>query len=46
VQMLATSQLPRKAAIVMFVRARKAGDPVLTGVSSRRLVQMLVKITS
>jgi hypothetical protein len=46
VQMHATSQLPRKAAIVMFVRARKAGDPVLTGVSSRRLVQMLVKITS
>jgi hypothetical protein len=44
VQMRATSQLPRKAAIVMFVRARKQGDFVLTGVSSRRLVQMLVDI--
>lgn len=44
VQMRATSQLPRKAAIVMFVRARKVGDPVLTGVSNRRLVQMLVNI--
>jgi hypothetical protein len=44
VQMRATAQLPRKAAIVMFVRARKPGDFVLTGVSSRRLVQMLVDI--
>lgn len=44
VQMRATSQLPRKAAVVMFVRARKPGDFVLTGVSSRRLVQMLVNI--
>ena len=40
----ATSALPRKAAVVMFVRARKPGDFVLTGVSSRRLVQMLVDI--
>jgi hypothetical protein len=45
VQMRATSKLPKKAAIVMFVRARKAGDPVLTGVSNRRLVQMLVNIS-
>lgn len=44
VTMRATNSLPRKAAIVMFVRARKAGDPVLTGISSRRLVQMLVDI--
>jgi hypothetical protein len=43
--MRATSKLPKKAAIVMFVRARKAGDPVLTGVSNRRLVQMLVNIS-
>jgi hypothetical protein len=44
VQMRANAQLPRKAAIVMFVRARKPGDNVLTGVSTRRLVQMLVNI--
>ena len=44
VQMRANRALPRKAAIVMFVRARKHGDNVLAGVSSRRLVQMLVSI--
>jgi hypothetical protein len=44
VQMRATSQLPRNSAIVMFVRARKAGENVLTGVAARRLVQMLVNI--
>ncbi|MFN2467140.1 MAG: hypothetical protein ABR521_03270 [Gaiellaceae bacterium] len=44
VSMRATPRLPRKAAIVMFVRARKAGDSLLAGVSSRRLVQMLVNI--
>jgi hypothetical protein len=44
VHMRANRQLPRRAAIVMFVRARKSGDPVLTGVSNRRLVQMLVSI--
>jgi hypothetical protein len=45
VQMHANKALPRKSAIVMFVRARKAGDNILTGVSSRRLVQMLVSIS-
>jgi hypothetical protein len=45
VNMRANPQLPRKAAVVMFVRARKGGDPVLTGVSNRRLVQMLVSIS-
>jgi hypothetical protein len=45
VNMRANPQLPRKAAVVMFVRARKGGDPVLTGVSNRRLVQMLVAIS-
>lgn len=44
VSMRANPQLPKRAAIVMFVRARKAGDFVLTGVSNRRLVQMLVSI--
>ena len=44
VTMRATSNLPRRGAIVMFARARKPGDFVLTGVSTRRLVQMLVSI--
>lgn len=44
VQLRATPQLPKRAAIVMFVRARKPGDNVLAGVSTRRLVQMLVAI--
>jgi hypothetical protein len=44
VTMRATSNLPRRGAIVMFVRTRKPGDFVLTGVSSRRLVQMLVSL--
>jgi hypothetical protein len=42
VTMRATPSLPRRGAIVMFVRARRPGDFVLTGVSTRRLVQMLV----
>lgn len=44
VRMQAKPALPRKGAIVMFVRARKQGDSVLAGVSTRRLVQMLVDI--
>jgi len=44
VTMRATSKLPRRGAIVMFVRARKSGDSVLTGVSTRRLVQMLAAL--
>jgi hypothetical protein len=44
VTMRATSKLPRRGAIVMFARARKPGDFVLTGVSTRRLVQMLVSL--
>jgi hypothetical protein len=43
-QMRATPRLPRRGAIVMFVRARKPGDFVLTGISTRRLVQMLVDL--
>jgi hypothetical protein len=42
--MRATAQLPRRGAIVQFVRARKPGDSLLAGVSSRRLVQMLVSL--
>lgn len=40
-----TGNLPlqRGGAIVFFVRARKAGDNVLAGVSTRRLVQVTVR---
>jgi hypothetical protein len=44
VRMRATRRLPPRGAIVMFVRARKPGDSVLAGVSTRRLVQMLVAL--
>ena len=44
VQFRIRPQVPRKSAIVVFIRARKPGDNVLTGVSSRRLVQVLVNI--
>lgn len=44
VHMTATDKLPKNSAIVMFVRARRASDPVLTGISNRRLVQLVVKI--
>jgi hypothetical protein len=44
VTMHGTSRLPNRGAIVMFVRARKPGDFLLTGISTRRLVQMLVAI--
>jgi hypothetical protein len=35
-----TSALPRRSSIVIFVRARKPGDSLLAGVSTRRLVQV------
>ncbi len=44
VQFQIRPSVPKKSAIVIFVRARKPGDNVLAGVSSRRLVQVLVKI--
>jgi hypothetical protein len=37
-----TAKLPRRGSIVMFLRARKLGDNVLAGVSTRRLVQLRV----
>jgi len=38
-----TRLLPRRASIVFFVRARKPGEPLLGGVSTRRLVQVTVR---
>ena len=37
-----SSAMPRRGALVMFVRARKPGDDVLAGVSTRRLVQVSI----
>ncbi len=44
VQFQIHAAVPKHSAIVIFVRARKPGDNILTGVSSRRLVQVLVSI--
>jgi len=39
-----TASMPlRKGALVVFVRARKAGDNLLAGVSTRRLVQVSIR---
>ena len=38
-----TAKLPRQSSIVIFVRARKPGDSLLAGVSTRRLVQVTVR---
>jgi hypothetical protein len=41
IQFFPTSRMPlRRAALVFFVRARKGGDNLLAGVSTRRLVQV------
>jgi hypothetical protein len=44
VTMRPTSSLPlRRGALVVFVRARKSGDDLLAGVSTRRLVQVGIR---
>jgi hypothetical protein len=45
VQFRLTTNAPRRGALVMFLRARKLGDNVLAGVSSRRLVQMRIVLS-
>jgi hypothetical protein len=41
IQFFPTSRMPiRRAALVFFVRARKPGDSLLAGISTRRLVQL------
>jgi hypothetical protein len=37
-----TAAMPRRGALVLFVRARKPGDNLLAGVSTRRLVQVSI----
>jgi hypothetical protein len=40
-----TSMLPRRSSIVLFVRVRKPGEPLVgAGVSSRRLVQVTARL--
>lgn len=45
VQFRLTAKAPRRGALVMFLRARKLGDNLLAGVSTRRLVQMRIALS-
>ncbi|HEY3183570.1 MAG TPA: hypothetical protein VGJ77_12085 [Gaiellaceae bacterium] len=43
ITLVPTTAMPRFASLVMFVRARKPGDNLLSGVSARRLVQLRIR---
>jgi hypothetical protein len=43
ITLVPTTAMPRVASLVMFVRARKPGDNLLSGVSTRRLVQLRIR---
>jgi hypothetical protein len=41
-----SASIPRRAALLMFIRARVEGQPILAGASSRRLSQIYMRIGS
>ncbi len=44
IQLFPTAKMPiRRAALVLFVRARRPGDNLLAGVATRRLVQVSIR---
>jgi len=43
ITLVPTTAMPSNASLVMFVRARKPGDNLLSGVSTRRLVQLRIR---